>query len=306
MDVTKVLVVDDQRIFRVMLREILSAVPEIELLGEAANGHEAIEMAESLVSEVVLMDIDLGSEINGLQAAHTIKARRPATGIVLFSNNKVRDLIVNASGWSYLLKNNVGDVDTLVRAINGAAWGMVVIDPELTEAMQPRQNTPLWRLSSEPVDILELMTQGYGNTAIASRLLINERAVEEWQDVIFHDFGIEREEGIDPRFRAVSAYLNQSEQDLSRDLKASESLKPKRNIPLSKMTTEHIKVLEMVAEDYSDLAIAEALLIDEKSVREYLDVTYHQMGIGSDPKICPRVAVAKAYSRQVKSHRLNV
>jgi len=302
-DVTKVLIVDDQRIFRVMLREILSTVPEFELLGEAANGLEAIDMAKVLRPEVVLMDIELDSDMNGIQAGHAIKALRPATGIVLFSNHKVTDYIVNGSGWSYLLKNNVGDLDILIRAINGAAWGMVAIDPELTKAMKPRPTTPLLRLSPEPAKILELMTQGYGNSAIAKGLLINERAVEEWQDVIFHDLGIEHEEGIDPRLKAVSAYLSQTKKDLSDEFEVNVSLIPKRIIPLSEITNEHIKVLEMVAKDYSDLAIAEALLIDEIKVRVYLDVTYHQMGIGSNSKICSRVAVAQAYSRQVESYR---
>ncbi len=299
MSATRVLLVDDQRIFRVMLREILSAIPDIELLGEATNGHEAIEMAQRLAPDVVLMDIELGSEPNGIQAGHTIKAHRHATGIVLFSTHNVREFIVNAPGWSYLLKNNVADVDTLVRAINGAAWGMVVVDPEVVEAMEAGSDTPLRRLSPGQTKVLELMTQGYDNANIATKLLINETVVEEWQDVIFHELSVEREDGVDPRAKAVSAYLGQTGQGLRIDPQASEGVKPKSSIPLSplsEMTSEQIRILELVAEGYSDLAIAEELLLDEKSVQEYLDITYHQTGIGADPRIDRRVTVANVYS----------
>ncbi len=103
MSVMKVLIVDDERIFRVMMREILASHPEVDVVGEAADGVEAIELAKQLKPDVVLMDIELGSEPNGIQAGHRIREFYPAVGIVLFSSEIRKDQSVQNAKWSYLL-----------------------------------------------------------------------------------------------------------------------------------------------------------------------------------------------------------
>lgn len=210
MSITRVLIVEDQALFRRMLRSQLDRYPDIQVVGEAASGLEAIEKARAVQPDVVLMDIDLGPGPSGIEAGYKTKAINPGIGIVLLSMHVDKQFIVNAAGWSYLLKKNVHDVDTVVRAIKGSSWGMIVIDPEVTEALKPRRDTPLGRLAPEPARVLELMAQGYSDAAIAQKMGINERMVEEWQDMIYYELGIAREGDIDPRVRAIRAYLEQT------------------------------------------------------------------------------------------------
>ncbi len=210
MSVTSVLIVEDHALFRQMLRSQLGRYPEIQVVGEASSGLEAVEKARAVQPDVVLMDIELGPGPSGIEAGYKIKAMNPAIGIVLLSMHVDRQFIVNAAGWSYLLKKNVHDVDVVVRAIKGSSWGMIVIDPEVTEVLRPRRDTPVGKLAPEPARVLELMAQGYSNAAIAQKMGINERMVAEWQDMIYFELGIAREGDIDPRVRAIRAYLEQT------------------------------------------------------------------------------------------------
>ena len=124
----KVLVVEDEALFRDVLAAALSSQRDIEVVGAASNGQDAVRLAKELNPQVVLMDIELGSGPNGIEAGKAIKARPPYPGILILSHHKDRQYVANlpldqASGWSYLLKHNVADTDALMRAIHGAAWG---------------------------------------------------------------------------------------------------------------------------------------------------------------------------------------
>jgi DNA-binding NarL/FixJ family response regulator len=145
---TRVAIVEDEPLFRQLLRTQLSTDPEIEVIGEASTGEEAVALARDLKPEVMLMDIELGEGITGIEAGYAIKAERPSIGIVLLSNHRAKQFIVTSGGWSYLIKRNVRDVATVARAIKGAAWGMLVIDPQLTQALRPKADAPLARLES--------------------------------------------------------------------------------------------------------------------------------------------------------------
>ena len=89
---TKVIVAEDEPLFRQMLRSQLSTDSDIEIIGEASNGEEAVEMAHNLAPEVMLMDIEMGPGISGIQAGHIIKADNQSIGIVLLSNYKAKHL----------------------------------------------------------------------------------------------------------------------------------------------------------------------------------------------------------------------
>jgi DNA-binding NarL/FixJ family response regulator len=207
---TRIIVVEDEPLFRQLLRVQLSANPDIEVVGEAATGEQAVELAEALEPEVVLMDIELGSGITGIQAGHMIKSRRPSTGIVLLSNYRAKQFIVASAGWSYLMKRNVRDLDSVVRAIKGAAWGMLAIDPQVTETLKPRTDTPLARLEPQQLKVLELLSQGLTDKAIADELVIAEKTVQKHLDDIYSRLNISREGKTDPRVAAVRAYLEQT------------------------------------------------------------------------------------------------
>jgi DNA-binding NarL/FixJ family response regulator len=214
MDIIKVLIAEDEDLFRQMLSTQLSSYPGIQVVGEASSGEEAIELAATLEPEVVLMDIELGGGLNGIQAGKTIRSAAPTTGIVLLSAHKefgATFLDEQPSGWSYLLKKNIRDTHALASAIKGSSWWMAAIDPELVDEPSPGLDTPLGKLNEEQLRILEMVVKGYTDAAIASRLrLADESSVKEHLDVIYNAFDIPLEGEIDPRVKVASVYLDQT------------------------------------------------------------------------------------------------
>ena len=212
----RVLIVEDEALFRDMLRISLEAQPNIEVAGTVADGSSAIRAAAELKPEVVLMDIELGGEPSGIAAGHLIKSQQPQVGIVILSKHKEKQYIASlpadrAAGWSYLLKQSVADVATLARAIEGSASGLVVMDPAIVEGLRPRANSEVDRLTPRLREVLELMAQGYNNFAIAHRLSISEKTVENYINIIFQELSISREQDVHPRVKAVLTYLDQTQ-----------------------------------------------------------------------------------------------
>ena len=207
---TRIIVVEDEPLFREMLRSQLSNDPEIEVVGEAETGELAIELAKALQPEVILMDIELGEGITGIQAGYAIKADRPTTGIVLLSNHRAKQFIVTSAGWSYLIKRNVRNFETVARAIKGAAWGMIVIDPFVTDVLKPREDTALSRLTIEELKVLELVTQGFSDAAISMQMIVSEDKVRSYFNGIVAKLEIKPDGQMDPRVAVVRAYLEQT------------------------------------------------------------------------------------------------
>ncbi|MDA0768935.1 MAG: response regulator transcription factor [Chloroflexi bacterium] len=210
MPATKVVIVEDEPLFREMLRVQLSADPELEVIGETDNGEAAVEMARELTPEVMLMDIELGQGMTGIEAGYAIKSERPSTGIVLLSNHKAKQFIVTSGGWSYLIKRNVRDIDTVLRAVKGAAWGLLVIDPTLTDALRPKQGEALSTLEMIELKVLELLAQGYSNQAIARELVMEPTIVQRNLALIYAKLKIDMRGDVDPRVAAVRTYLEQT------------------------------------------------------------------------------------------------
>jgi len=207
---TKVIIVEDEPLFRQMLHSQLDGDPDVQVVGEAATGEEAIRLADDLHPEVMLMDIELGDGITGIEAGYTIKNKYPATGIVLLSNHKTKQFIVTSGGWSYLIKRNVRDIESVVRAIRGAAWGMLVVDPMVTEVLRPKADTPLSNLQPEHLKVLELIAQGYSDAAIAKELIIDEGQVRSRLAGIVKSLGLQLGGEVDPRVSVVRVYLEQT------------------------------------------------------------------------------------------------
>ena len=207
-----VLVVEDEGLFRDMLQTALAAQPTIQVVGATANGEDAIREAERVAPDVVLADIELGPGLNGIEAASRIRARHPHAGVVLLSAHRDKQYIASlpageARGWSYLLKSSVTDTATLVRAIEGAAAGLVVLDPALVDALRPRPRSPVDALSERQRQVLALMAKGYSNAGIAQELVLTEKTVENYVGGIFQALGIDRGEAVHQRVKAVLAFL---------------------------------------------------------------------------------------------------
>ena len=148
----RVLIVEDEGLFRDMLKISLSSIPDLEVVDAVSDGGAAIEAANRLLPDVVLMDIELGSDPNGIAAGRAIKEEHRDIGMIVLSAHKEREYLSlvasdEFSGWSYLLKQSVGDANSLVRAIEGAASGLVVMDPCVVNSMKPRTGSITGRLT---------------------------------------------------------------------------------------------------------------------------------------------------------------
>lgn len=216
METTRILIVEDEAFFGELLSRTLSAEPGLEVVGVARDGETAIQLARKIAPEAVLMDIELPGELDGIEAALRIKRERPQTGIVILSSHKDRRYLTSlpleeSPGWSYLLKQSVPNITTVVRAIQGSIQGMVVLDGAVLTGLRPRQGSALARLTPRQREVLELIAQGYSNAAIAERLSLAEKSVESYTHVIYQQLNISGEQEIHSRVKATLLYLQDSQ-----------------------------------------------------------------------------------------------
>jgi DNA-binding NarL/FixJ family response regulator len=195
-----------------MLKISLSSVPNLEVVEAVGNGNAAIESAKRLDPDVILMDIELGSDPNGINAGRAIKSDRPETGIVILSSHRERQYlnliaVEESSGWSYLLKQSVSDAGSLARAIEGAASGLVVMDPAVVNSMKPRKGSITAGLTPRQQEVLTMMAQGYNNAAIAEKLVLGTKSVENYINAIYQELNLSHNGPLHPRVQAVLSYI---------------------------------------------------------------------------------------------------
>src|SRR4051812_41608977 len=131
----RILLADDHRIVREGLKSLLDRQPGIEVIGQAAHGREAVEMAESTFPDIVIMDIGMPL-LNGIEATAQMVKRDPAIGVVILSMHADEDYVVsalNAGAKAYLLKDSA-EVD-LVKAIESVAQGTPFFSPEIASKL---------------------------------------------------------------------------------------------------------------------------------------------------------------------------
>ena len=215
---TKLVIVEDEGLFRDLLRVSLSSQPNFEVVACAGDANTGIEEARKHRPDVVLMDIELGSGMNGIEAAIRIRKDHPKVGIVILSMHRDREYLASlpagqAEGWSYLLKQSVSDLSVLSRAIEGSAAGLMVLDPQVVAALRPRPGTRLAVLTPRERDTLSLMAEGFNNKAIADKLGLKEKSVENCINSIYQSLTIDRSDPVHPRVKAVLTYLRESRQE---------------------------------------------------------------------------------------------
>ena len=182
-----VLVVDDQRLVCAGFRVILTAEPDITVVGEAGDGVEAIGLTRQLSPAVVLMDIRMPT-LDGLAAARTILAETPSQVLMLttFDTDEYVYAALRAGASGFLLKD--APSEQLVHAVRSVARGDALIDPAITrrlighfiQATRPRPDlpAPLAELTPRERDVLRQVAQGHSNAEIAQRLIIEESTVK--------------------------------------------------------------------------------------------------------------------------------
>jgi two-component system, NarL family, response regulator LiaR len=177
----------------------LSLDPDIQVVGEAANGQEAVAMARELRPDVVLMDI-LMPVMDGLQATQTIRAEMPEVEILALTSVLEGASItgaVRAGATGYLLKDT--DAEELHRAVRGVAEGRVQLAPEAAARLMREVRAPEnpEELTDRETDVLKLLARGMANKQIASELFVEEKTVKA------HVSGILRKLGVQSRTQAA-------------------------------------------------------------------------------------------------------
>ncbi len=213
----RLVLVEDEPLYRDLLRIALDQRPELEVVATYGDADSALDGIPAVNPDVAMLDIDLGSSVNGVQLGMKLRQHLPELAIVLLSNHGDPEFVASLpedvrGGWSYLLKKSVNDVEVLGRTVGGAAAGLTVLDPQLVAGLRGRSHKPglLSRLTPRQTDILELIAQGYSNAAIAERLILAEKSVENQINLLYQQLAIDRAtSGVQPRVKAVLTYLDE-------------------------------------------------------------------------------------------------
>ena len=176
----RVLIADDHSVVRQGLRMFLSLDPEIEIVGEAADGEEAIHLARELHPDVVLMDLVMPG-MGGVAATRMIRAEVPDVEVIALTSVLADEAVtgaIRAGAIGYLLKNT--EADELLRAIKSAAAGKVHLSPEAAARLVREVKIPgsPEALTERETAVLRLVARGHANKQVARELGIREQTVK--------------------------------------------------------------------------------------------------------------------------------
>jgi two-component system, NarL family, response regulator NreC len=188
-----ILLADDHTIVRQGLKLILSAHTDLQVIGEAANGREAVEQAATLRPDIVLMDVQM-PELNGIEATRKMMAANPRIRILVLSMHKeavyVRE-ILRAGARGYILKDAI---DTeLLSAIRSVASGDGYISPAVSGALNDKAKDagdPVGLLSAREREVLLLIAEGKTNKEIATRLNLSVYTVDSHRGKIMEKLNL--------------------------------------------------------------------------------------------------------------------
>ncbi|MBC7265266.1 MAG: response regulator transcription factor [Chloroflexi bacterium] len=192
MDKISVLIADDHTLFRKGVRKMLEAEEDMEVVGEAATGREALEQARALMPDIIIMDIQM-PDLNGIEATRTIHREMPHIGIIfvtMFEDDEFVYQGLQAGGRGYILKD--ADPETMLRAIRAVAHGESLLGPTIAQkalrqfAALPGKQTPLVDdLTPREQEVLRLIAEGRSNKEIAGVLCLSEKTVKNHINNIF-------------------------------------------------------------------------------------------------------------------------
>lgn len=185
-------IADDHAVVRTGLAQLVSALDEVELVGIAENGQEAILLCGAAAPDVLLMDLEM-PVIDGIEATRQIKAAHPEIAVVVLTSFSDRDRILralDAGAAGYLLKDV--EPDELARAIRAAAAGDVPLDPKAARALLTTRTTvsPGDALSDREREVLLMVAEGMPNKLIARKLSISEKTVKAHLTSVFRQIGV--------------------------------------------------------------------------------------------------------------------
>ncbi|MFC8127097.1 response regulator [Streptomyces sp. NPDC057302] len=195
----RLLVCDDHIVVRAGLLALLGSAPDIEVVGEAGTGEEAIALAAKLAPDVVLMDLQLGEGMDGVEATRHITSSATPTPtphvLVLTTYDTDADITraIEAGATGYLLKAE--RPEELFAAIHAAAQGRTTLSPPVASRVMARMRKPLPTLTDRELDILAQLSHGLGNRDIARALFISEATVKTHLGRIYDKLGVDTRAG---------------------------------------------------------------------------------------------------------------
>ncbi|HET9871685.1 MAG TPA: response regulator transcription factor [Propionibacteriaceae bacterium] len=198
---TTVMLVDDHQLVRAGLAALIDAADDLDVVAQAADGREAVHLAELHRPDVILMDLSMPI-MDGVQATRRLMAELPATRVVVLTSFADRDRVAEAlasGAIGYLLKDC--DPHELLSAVRAAAKGQTPLDPRVAGALLPhpaaessgRANQPspeIPALSAREREVLALVSNGLANKQIGRALGISERTVKVHLGNIFRRIGV--------------------------------------------------------------------------------------------------------------------
>lgn len=214
----RVVLAEDHYLVREGTRRLLEASGEVEVLAAVGTAEELLDAVARLAPDAALTDIRMppSHHMEGIEAARRIRREHPGVGVVVLSQHvdeayAFELLKDGASGLAYLLKDRVGDLDELVRALRATIEGRSSIDPAVVEALVARRaraaDSPVADLTPRELDVLREMAQGRSNAGIGDALSLSESAIEKHVAAIFGKLGLAAEPQVHRRVSAVVTYL---------------------------------------------------------------------------------------------------
>jgi NarL family two-component system response regulator LiaR len=203
----RVLLVDDHAVVRSGLGAFLLAFEDLELVGEAGSGEEAVRLCQQLAPDVVLMDLVM-PKMDGAAATRAIRERCPQIQVIALTSFKEKELVqgaLEAGAIGYLLKNV--SAGQLADAIRAAHAGQPTLSPEATQALVQAATeapAPGGDLTPREREVLALMVEGQTNPQIAEKLVVSLSTVK------FHVSGILSKLGVGSRTEAVALAVKQN------------------------------------------------------------------------------------------------
>ena len=222
----RIVVADDNYLVREGTRRLLEDSGQVTVQAAVGSAPELLDAVRRGRPDAVLTDIRMpagpaadpgaGPAMEGIDAAHRIKASTPGVGVVILSQyadeSYAFELFRNGTaGLAYLLKDRVGDLRQLLAALREVSSGGSVIDPQVVDALVARRarlrESPLARLTPRELDVLREMAQGRGNAGIARELFLSESSVEKYVNAIFAKLDLASEQQVHRRVAAVLTFL---------------------------------------------------------------------------------------------------
>ncbi|MHA6738928.1 response regulator [Rhodococcus erythropolis] len=198
----RVFLVDDHLVVRAGLRALLNTQPDVEVVGEASSGEEAATAIPSASPDLVMMDLDMGTDMHGAEAIKRLRSDGVDVPVLVFTTYDTdADVVraVDAGAIGYLLKDSTPD--EIFGAVRGAVAGRSVLSPTVASRLVQQMQRPQEALTARESELLSLLAEGMTNRELGKALFISEATVKTHLGHIYAKLGV------DTRSAAVSVAL---------------------------------------------------------------------------------------------------